>query len=395
MKKRVLILGIDGYIGYALATHLLSTTNHEVCGVDNQLRRRMVKEVGSKSLTPITTISERDIDFRNHRRFIGEIGRLDLTDTYNTMRMINDLKPDVIIHLAQHASAPWSMRGPEFAKQAQVENISSNLNILWAMHEHVPKAHLIKIGSMGEYGTPECDIPEGMITECLDKDYQFNQQNNGEAHECPLEGLPFPRSPGSFYHLSKVHDTHNIIFACKTWGLRATDIMQGVVFGLGTDVDRPTRFDYDQYFGTVINRFCAQALANLPLTIYGTGQQLRGFLPLKDSLQCLTIAIDNPPNPGIYRTLNQFENVYQIKALAIIVRECARKLGIEAAYEFLSNPRSESNSHHYKPAHQNLLSLGYKPTKDIINEVYNLLEQLYPYRQNIIPEVIMPTTTWR
>jgi UDP-sulfoquinovose synthase len=307
--------------------------------------------------------------------------------------MLEEYKPDTIIHLAEQPSAPWSMKDVHSCIHTQLDNISGTLSLLWAMKEHCPKAHLIKLGTMGEYGTPDCEIPEGMIPRyCIEND-------PAAIWDCPMKGLPFPRSPGSFYHLSKVHDTHNIIFACKTWGLTSTDIMQGIVFGVKVEDHETeiqlTRFDYDQYFGTVINRFCAQAISGHPLTIYGKGGQTRGYLPLKDSIHCITLAIENPPDKGSYRTLNQFENIYTINELAAEVLMGAYSLGIDARTDHIPNPRIELETHYYNPAHQKLFDLGYKPTTDIANEIIKLLNDLIPYKSRITPTCIMPTTNWR
>lgn len=304
---------------------------------------------------------------------------------------------DTIVHLAEQPSAPWSMINAEHAKVTQQENVLGTLDLLWAMKEECPNAHLVKIGTMGEYGTPDCDIPEGRIpVNCL----SGSQWNDSRVYQnCKMQGLLFPRSPGSFYHLSKVHDTHNIKFACDTWGLRSTDIMQGVLFGVRVTGDEPeeelTRFDYDEYFGTVINRFCAQALIEHPLTVYGLGNQQRGFLPLKDSIQCLTIAIENPPQEGEYRTWNQFENVYSINKLADMVCRRATELGYHASIKHIPNPRTELEEHYYNPHCQTLFDLGYNPTKDIELEIRNLLTDLEPYKDRIIKSVIMPKTSWR
>ena len=211
---------------------------------------------------------------------------------------------------------------------------------------------------------------------------------------CPMQGLLFPRTPGSFYHLSKVHDTHNIHFACNNWGLRSTDIMQGIVFGLN-DCENPldlTRFDYDECFGTAINRFCAQALAGIPLTVYGSGNQTRGFLPLKDSIQCLTLALEKPPALGEYRTLNQFESIYSVNQLADMV---AQTCSFSVSIQHLENPRKEAEKHYYNPEHDKLFELGYKPTTDIEFEIRILLNKLIPYKDCIKKHVIMPRVNWR
>lgn len=407
--KRILILGIDGYIGYPLALHLMNR-NYEVCGLDNLSRRRFVSLSKSQSLTPIPDFSERGSYLRSHRKFIDSVATINLADYYLLERVLKEYRPDAIVHLAEQPSAPWSMKGPTYSLDTQVNNIEGTLALLWAMKEACPKAHLIKLGTMGEYGTPNCDIPEGMIpnqpcywvkcAEISDEAMESRGHTFKLRPKCPMSGLPFPRTPGSFYHLSKVHDTHNIIFACDTWGLRSTDIMQGVVFGVSpnptSDPMKMTRFDYDEYFGTVINRFCAQALINYPLTIYGTGKQVRGFLPLKDSIQCLNIAIDNPPRKGEYRTLNQFESIYRLKSLAESVTDAAVELGLpRPEISFLKNPRTEANEHYYNPAHDKLFNLGYMPSTNIYDLIKDLIQTLKPFRDRIIKECILPTTKWR
>jgi len=389
---KILVLGIDGYIGWPLALDLLSK-NHEIAGVDNFSRRYRVERVGSTSLTPISNRFERTEILKSNKLFAGDtIVDINLEDGPNEIGYIlNDFKPDTIIHLAEQPSAPWSMKDPYCATATQSGNVIGTLNLLWAMRENAPEAHLIKLGTMGEYGTPDCDIPEGEIpiAPCIYSDIS-------PWRPCPMSGLPFPRSAGSIYHLSKVHDTHNIIFACKTWGLRSTDIMQGVVFGLmSTDSRYITRFDYDQYFGTAINRFCASVLIGHPITIYGKGYQTRGFLPLKDSIQCINIILNNPPELGEYRTFNQFENIYRINDLASEVHLAARKLGLDPSVKFLTNPRDELDEHYYNPAHKKLFDLGYIPTTDIKSEIHNLIKSLIPFKERVCRAAILPTTTWR
>jgi len=380
---RVLILGIDGYIGWALANNLLND-GYEVAGIDNYSRRTLVKRVGSDSLIPISGTADRIDYLYKHSNFISaSIYNITLGHSAQSLRSyLFEIRPDVIIHLAEQPSAPYSMISPNEAKQTQVSNISSTIDLLWAMREECPDAHLVKLGTMGEYGTPNCDIPEGFISPtCIENDRYF----------CPLGGLFFPRQPGSFYHLSKVFDSMNIEFACKTWGLTSTDIMQGIVFGN----EYNTRFDYDQYFGTVINRFCVQALIGLPLTVYGIGEQVRGFLPLKDSIQCIKLIINNPPSRGEYRVINQFENIYIISQVAEIVQASAMEAGLRVRINHINNPRFEKEIHYYNPKHKILLDMGYAPTTDINEEVYNLIKKLIPYSDDVREEVIMPTTSWR
>jgi UDP-sulfoquinovose synthase len=388
---KVLILGIDGYIGWSLALHLLNK-GYEVVGLDDNSRRYKVKKLGGDSLTPIPAWVTRSRILKDtFRNYYGSYHLTLGRDEYaKVLDAILFNKPDAIVHLAEQPSAPYSMHSAELASLTQHYNVIGTLQLLWAMREACPNAHLIKLGTMGEYGTPNCDIPEGRIPEkCI---------GTGEyTGKCPMSGLLFPRTAGSFYHLSKVMDTLNIEFACRIWGLRSTDIMQGVVFGLN-EVDKDellTRFDYDECFGTVINRFCVQALINHPLTIYGAGGQTRGYLPLKDSLQCLTLAIDNPPAKGEYRTLNQFESTYSVNALANEVIMAAMDLGLKVDNNPISNPRVEAEEHYYNPVHQKLFDLGYVPTTDIRGEIAKLLKRLTPFKSSIRREVILPTITWR
>lgn len=393
---KVLVLGSDGYIGWPLTVRLLEH-EHSVACVDDLSRRRRVREVSSNSLIPISDPIERRSNLRHVYKdhYVDWVNITLGGDGYDYIRMVLDsVKPDAIIHLAEQPSAPWSMRGVQEATATQMMNILGTLHLLWAMKRSCPEAHLIKLGTMGEYGTPECDIPEGKIpAECISGNIvDMCPETFSPAVHCKMAGLPFPRSPGSFYHLSKVHDTHNIIFACKTWGLSCTDIMQGVVYGN----EHNTRFDYDQYFGTVVNRFCAQALIGQSLTVYGTGDQQRGFLPLKDSLQCIELILNNPPVKGEYRTINQFESIYTINKIAKLVMQAAFVVGLDVrTVDWLENPRVEANDHYYNPSHDTLSGLGYKPTEDITTELIELLKKLLPHQERVNKDVIAPTTYWR
>lgn len=369
---KILILGIDGYIGWPLANHLLKR-GHEVIGIDNSSRRNRAED----SVIPIDSVDKRDKVIR-----IRQIN-LDYID-------IEQIPiADVIIHLGQMPSAPWSMRSSYNAITTQVGNIIGNLKVLWAMKYIMPEAHLIKLGSMGEYGTPECEIPEGLVPRhCIGSNVIHIDDG------CPMKDLQFPRQPGSFYHLSKVFDTYNIDFACRIWDLKATDIMQGIVFGTQAH-GVYSRFDYDEYFGTVINRFCAQAVAGIPLTIYGDGGQIRGFLPLEDSIDCLTIAVDNPPEKGEYRVFNQFAKTYPIMNLARIVFEVASEMGLDPSIQHLKNPRVEKEFHDYIVDTSNLTNLGYNPTWCMSDEIGRILRDLIPYKDRIKEEFILPKTNWR
>ena len=394
---KVLILGIDGYIGHSLALHLLRK-DHYVYGLDNYSRRRRVNALGSDSLTPILPTVGRNMYLRKHYDLHFNTGIADLTLSENYHELAAFLRitqPDAIVHLAEQPSAAWSMASAEYAGITQFENIVGTLHLLWAMRESCPSAHLIKLGTMGEYGTPSCDIPEGRVPGTCLADYC--EGIPAQAVPCPMRGLMFPRTAGSFYHLSKVHDTHNIEFSCRNWGLRSTDIMQGVVFGLNEAPcnEELTRFDYDECFGTVLNRFCTQAIIGHDLTIYGEGNQTRGYLPLKDSLQCLTIALENPPPEGEYRTFNQFESTYSINQLANLVSIAAADLGLTPLISHIPNPRKEAESHYYNPTHQKLFDLGYVPTTNILAEITDLIGTLLLFKDRVHEDVIMPEIKWK
>jgi len=391
---KVLICGIDGYIGWPLALQRFMKGD-EVVGVDNFSRREKVSGVGGESLTPIGSKEDR----RSTLRELGvEFNVLDMDIMrYQALEHIfMSHEFDAIVHLAEQPSAPYSMRGPMEAVETQCQNVESTLLLLHLMKKYCPEAHLVKLGTMGEYGTPNCDIPEGEIS----KECRVPADGAWRDVECPMAGLLFPRDPGSWYHLSKVHDTYNIRFACKVWDLRSTDIMQGVVFGVstpGTDesCEYITRFDYDQYFGTVINRFCAQAISGHPITPYGTGGQTRGYLPLADSLQCIGIILDNPPKKGKYRTVNQFQETYSVNHLARVVAEEAREMELNVEIQNISNPRVEQESHEYEPEHRWLLEHGYEPIIEVREGIRQLLTKILPYKNYVKPSGINPTTTWR
>src|SRR5256714_14546721 len=275
---RVIVFGADGYLGWPTSLHL-SARGHDVIAADNLIRRRWDVLCGTESLVPIASMKRRVERWKALTGREIKWEKLDLTSLADTTALITQYQPEAIVHFAEQRSAPYSMISAQHAVETQVNNVVGTLNLLFALRESAPDCHLVKLGTMGEYGTPNIDIEEGFI----------DIEHNGRK-----DRLPFPRQPGSFYHLSKVHDSANIALACKIWGLMSTDIMQGVVYGTRpdgiTDLRLHTRFDFDETFGTVINRFCAQAIIGYPLSPYGKGKQQRGFIALVDSIQCLTIA---------------------------------------------------------------------------------------------------------
>lgn len=382
---KVFVAGVDGYLGWTMAQYL-AARKFEVCGADAFLRREWVAEVGSHSAIPIASMQDRLLAFTERYGKNLQFRRGDLREYNFVLNCLRSFRPDAIVHFAEMPSAPYSMMDIEHCAFTQTNNIVTTLNLLFAMKEACPKAHMVKLGTMGVYGTPNIDIPEGF----------FEIEFRGRR-----DRLPFPRQAGSWYHQSKVHDSHNVMFACRLWELRSTDIMQGVVFGtqipeMENDERLLTRFDFDQCFGTAVNRYCAQAVIGEPITPFGTGEQRRGFIPLQDSMQCLTIAIENPPDKGEYRVFNQFQDVYEIGKLARLVEEVARELDLPTSVRTIENPRSEAEGHYYNPDHKHLLELGYQPTQDVRSEIKSLIRSLLPYRDRIRArrEVLLPDIRW-
>ena len=382
---RVFIAGIDGYLGWPLAIYL-SAHGHQVAGADLLLRREWVAEVGGVSAQPIASREVRLHAFKERfgRPLDFRVG--DLTDYDFVKDLLREFQPEAVVHLGQMPSAPYSMIDQAHCVWTQRNNVVNNLNLLWAIKEVAPDAHLVKLGTMGEYGTPNVDIPEGF----------FEVEFRGRK-----DRLPFPRQAGSWYHQSKVHDSHNTHFASKIWGLRATDIMQGVVFGtriaeMGADERLRSRLDFDQCFGTAINRFCCQAVIGHPLTLFGKGKQKRGFLPLTDSVTCLRLAVENPPEPGEFRVFNQFENAYTVTELACMVREVAAEVGLKVEIRQYDNPRTEMEEHYYQPDRQHLLDLGYQPTRDIKAVMKQMILDLLENKDRIAAhaDVLIPDIRW-
>ncbi len=382
---RILIPGVDGYLGWALAQHLVCR-GHEIAGIDNYMRRDWVAEVGSQSATPILRMTERLEAFRENFNQNLLFFRGDLSDSDFVLNVFKHFRPDAVVHLGEMPSAPYSMIDVQHAVFTHKNNLFGTLNILFAMKEVCPTCNLVKLGTMGEYGTPNIDIPEGF----------FTIEYRGRT-----DTLPFPRQANSWYHQTKVHDSNNVMMACRLWNLRSTDIMQGVVYGtridaMGDDERLVTRYDFDQCFGTVINRYCAQAVVGRPLTPYGRGGQRRGFLPLRDSVQCLTLAVENAPEEGCYRAFNQFDEVYNITELADKVRVVGNELGLEVEIRNLENPRIEQEEHYYNPDHQHLFDLGYRPTHGIEDELRIMLKDLkkWSHRIEARREALMPDIRW-
>jgi UDP-sulfoquinovose synthase len=382
---RVLICGVDGYLGWALAQHL-AARGHEIAGIDDYSRRRWVAEMNSDSAIPVAPMRDRLEVFKETfgdelRYWEGDLKEYALIED-----AFKEFSPDAVVHLGECPSAPYSMIDVHHAVDVHHNNVGSTFNLLFAIRDLAPETHLLKLGTMGEYGTPNVPIPEGF----------FEIEYRGHK-----DRLPFPRQAGSFYHWSKVSGSNHIMFASKIWGIRSTDVMQGVVFGtridnMGDDERLLTRLDFDQCFGTAINRFSCQSVIGHPLTPFGSGHQKRGFLPLRDSMQCLTLGLENPPQQGEYRVFNQFEEVYNLGELALKVQKAAAGLGMEVEVRNVDNPRTEFEDHFYEPDHSNLLDLGYQPTHDVDAEITIMLEDLQKYSDRVERhrDVLIPDVRW-
>jgi UDP-sulfoquinovose synthase len=381
---RVAVLGGDGYCGWATALYL-SRKGHTVAIADNFARRQWDHELGVQTLTPIRPLSERLSVWQNLtgetiELFVGDVTEYDFMSS-----IVQDFEPDAVIHFAEQRAAPYSMIDRKHAVFTQVNNVVGTLNLLFALREFQPDCHLIKLGTMGEYGTPNIDIEEGYIT----------IEHNGRR-----DTVPYPKQPGSFYHLSKVHDSHNIMFACKAWGLRATDLNQGVVYGTMTDEvglgeALINRFDYDEVFGTVLNRFCVQAAIGHPLTIYGKGGQTRGFLDIRDTVRCVEIACLNPAARGECRVYNQFTEQFSVLELASMVQTAGKKLGLTVKVDHLADPRVEAQEHYYNAKHSKLIELGLEPHLLSDSLLDSLMNVALKYRDQIDPGVMLPRINWR
>jgi UDP-sulfoquinovose synthase len=387
MKKKSMkigVLGGDGYCGWATALYL-SRKGHSVTIIDNFARRQWDFELGVQTLTPILPLPDR---LRVWREITGnpiELAVGDVTDYEFLSSAMRSTKFDAVIHFAEQRSAPYSMIDRKHAVSTQVNNVVGTLNLLFALREFNPDCHLIKLGTMGEYGTPNIDIEEGYI----------EIEHNGRK-----DVLPYPKQPGSFYHLSKVHDSHNIMFTCRTWGLRATDLNQGVVYGTTTeetnfDEGLINRFDYDEIFGTVLNRFCVQAAIGHPLTVYGRGGQTRGFLDIRDTVRCVELACLNPAERGEFRVYNQFTEQFSVLEIAHLVRTAAAKMGLNVQIDHLADPRVEKEHHYYNAKHSKLLDLGLRPhllSDSLLDSLMNIAMR---YRDRIDTSTLMPQVDWR
>lgn len=381
---KIVVAGGDGFCGWPTALHL-SEKGHEVTIVDSLVRREIDEELGSNSMTPIVSLAERVAAWKEVSGKEIAVREDDLTD-YDAVRAIfEEIQPEAFVHFAEHRSAPYSMIDREHAIENHRNNVEGTLNVLWAIKDVAPDCHLVKLGTMGEYGQPNIDIEEGWIE---------------IEHKGRKDRLPFPKQPGSFYHLTKVHDSDNIMFACRIWGIRATDLNQGVVYGLETEQTRRdprlvNRFDYDAVFGTALNRFLIQAAIGHELTVYGGGSQTRGYLNIEDTVRCIEIACDNPAERGEFRVFNQFTESFSVEELAEKVQRVAQAQGLEARIDHIENPRVEKYDHYYNAVNTNLLDLGLEPHLLTDGVLAEILDVARANADRVRRELVMPGVTWK
>lgn len=380
---KILILGGDGYLGWPTAMHL-SARGHEVAVADNYLRRDLCLEQDVETLFPVPNLQRRaqlwaDKSGREIKVFVGDLAQWD-----EMARVFEAFTPDAIVHYAEQPSAPYSMIDRRAASLTLHNNLGVTANTIFAVREYAPDAHIVKLGTMGEYGTPNIDIEEGWID---------------IEHKGRTQKFLYPRQAGSLYHTTKIQDTDLLWFYVRTWGLRVTDLMQGPVYGLWTDENEGDEalfpfFNYDEIFGTVVNRFMVQAVAGYPLTVYGQGGQTRGYLNIRDTLNCIRLSVDNPADKGELRVFNQFTETFSVNELAERVQQCGKRNGLEVKIESIENPRKELEEHYYNPAHTGLLELGLEPnfmTEEVLDQ---LLNTVLRYRDRIREDTIFRGIRW-
>ena len=380
---RILLLGGDGYLGWPTAMHL-SALGHEVAVADNYLRRNLMRDEDVEPLYPVPNLHERVRRWKVHsgkdiETYIGDLNQWNFI-----ARIFMEFQPEAIVHYAEQPSAPYSMLRREAATLTLNNNLGVTANVIFAVREFCPDAHIVKLGTMGEYGTPNIDIEEGWL----------DVEHNGRQHK-----FLYPRQAGSLYHTTKIMDTDLLWYYVRMWGLRVTDLMQGPVYGIFTDEseqdeDLLTFFSYDELFGTVLNRFIVQAVAGYPLTVYGKGGQTRGYLNIKDTLNCVRLSIDHPADKGELRIFNQFTETFSVNDLAAKVQLVGNQLGLDVEIKSIENPRKELEEHYYNPKHTGLLDLGLQPHYLTDEVLVGMMEHAVKYRSVIASGKIFRGTRW-
>jgi len=379
----ILILGGDGYLGWPTAMHFASA-GHEVIVADNYLRRTIAMQTDSEALMPNPNLKKRTgiFEAETGHEIIVEIG--DLTEYRFMSRLIDQYRPDTVVHYAEQPSAPYSMKGVDEAQLTLNNNLNVTFNLIQAVLNYAPDCHIVKLGTMGEYGTPNIDIEEGWLE---------------IEHKGRKDTFLFPRAAGSLYHTTKVLDTDLLWFYVRTFDLKVTDLMQGPVYGLSTpesDLSEQLlpNFHYDDIFGTLVNRFLVQAVAGVPLTVYGKGEQVRGYLNINDTLQCIGLAVNNPAGQGELKIYNQLTETFSVNDVAEIVKRVGDSMDLGVQVQSIPNPRKEPEDHYYNPTHTGLLELGLEPHYMTDDVVEGMLREVLKYKDRIDEDKIMPRVKW-
>jgi len=381
---KILILGIDGFVGWTLALHL-ANKGHKVSGIDNFNRRKWVKSMQSQSVTPILPMEDRINAFFKRFGYRLNFYHINVINPLLLGEIFKREKPDCIVHFAEQPSAAYSMKDVKSCLETYKNNILGTLSVLWNVKKYCPRAHILHAGTMGVYSYDLPFTPEG--------NFEIEIDNKKLT-------IPYPKLGGSFYHCGKSCDAINLEFGSKVWDLKITDVHQAIIYGIHTkEMDNDnllTRLDQDEAFSTVLHRFVAQAISGMPLTLYGKGYQKRGFIPLSDAIQCFTLLLENPPKQGEYRVVNQFENVYTITHIANKVIQIANEFGINAKKSNIKNPRVElEDNYWYNPIHRELKRLGYKPLTTLGKEIRYLFKIMIKFKHRIKKEVLIPRISWR
>ncbi len=380
---KILILGGDGYLGWPSAMDL-TAHGHQVALVDNYLRRNICREEDCEPLYDVPNLHARvrlwqSLSGYEIPVFIGDLCQWDFVD-----EVFRSFEPEAILHYAEQPSAPYSMLNRHAATMTIQNNLLVTANVIFAVREFVPQAQIVKIGTMGEYGTPNIDIEEGWI----------EISHKGRSHK-----FLYPRQASSLYHTTKIMDTDLLWFYARMWDIRATDLMQGPVYGIHTDetAGQPQLlpfFNYDELFGTVLNRFIVQAVANYPLTVFGKGGQTRGYINIKDTLQCVRLSLEKPAAAGELRIFNQFVETFSVNQLAEKVQRVGLQFGLPVQVKAIANPRKEAEDHYYNPTHTGLLELGLKPNPLSDEVLGQMIETVLEHRDRINREAIFRGVKW-
>ena len=380
---KILILGGDGYLGWPTAMYL-SNRGYEVLIVDDYSRKKIANDTNSQALIEGENMYERCEIFHHYYGKRINFKEQDLKDFDQFQIIFKDFMPDTVVHYAEQPSAPLSMMNFDMASYTLNNNLNVTFNLIWSVIKNKKKCHIVKLGTMGEYGTPDIDIEEGWL--------EINHKNRSDK-------FLFPRQASSLYHTTKILDTDLLWFYVRSNKLIVTDLMQGPVYGILTSESAKSKklfpnFHYDSIFGTVINRFLVQALVNHPLTVYGGGTQIRGYLNINDTLKCIELAIKNPPKPGVLDIKNQITETFAVNEIAEIVKDAANEEGLNSTIKKIKNPRFEKEKHYYNPTYSSFKKLGLKSSKFDKDFCRTFIKSLSPFKKNIDTTKIIPEIKW-